>query len=132
MTWKHVELLANQNANRGRRFRWVPKLVLALYVLEDAARKNEARALAQRLARYQASLVRLNSRVADPAPLRSGIAAGEFEPAVRTLCQHSLGMVKLSGLAAFEQNLLALADLDSRTGSLITAGFCADVLATTP
>ena len=38
-------------------------------------------------------------------------------------------MVKLSGLAAFEQNLLALADLDSRTGSLITAGFCADVLA---
>jgi very-short-patch-repair endonuclease len=129
MTWKHVELLANQNANRELQVPVGAKLVLALYVLEDAARKNEARALAQRLARYHASLVRLNSRVADPAPLWSGIAAGEFEPAIRTLCQHSFGMVKLSGLTAFEQNLLALADLDSRTGSLITAGFCADVLA---
>jgi hypothetical protein len=69
MTWKHVELLANQNANRELQVPVGAKLVLALYVLEDAARKNETRALAQRLARYHASLVRLNSRVADATRL---------------------------------------------------------------
>src|SRR5208282_96544 len=70
MTWRHVEALANHNANPDLSVPIGGKLVLALYVQEDNARKNESRALAQRLARYHACVARLNSRVADSSRLQ--------------------------------------------------------------
>ena len=127
MTWKHVEALANHNANHDLSVPIGGKLVLALYVQEDNARKNEARALAQRLARYHACVARLNSRVADSSRLQTGNAIGELEQSVRSLCQHSLGEVKLCELTALEQTFLGLADSLRKTIGRIPTGFCADI-----
>jgi len=127
MTWKHVEALANHNANPDLTVPIGGKLVLALYVHEDNARKNEARALAQRLARYHASVARLNSRVADSSRHQPGNAIGELEQAVRCLCQHSLGEVKLCELTALEQTFLGLDDSLRKTVGHIPPGFCTDI-----
>jgi len=127
MTWKHVEALANHSADPDLSVPIGSKLVLALYVQEDNARKNEARAFAQRLARHHASVARLNSRVADSSRFQSGNAIGDLEQSVRSLCQHSLDEVKLCELTALEQTLLGLADSLLKTTGQIPPGFCADI-----
>lgn len=131
MTWKHVGFLANHNPSPDLSVPHGGKLVLALYVQEDAARKNEARALAQRLARYHTSVARLHARVADPARFQPGVSVGELDPAVRTLCLHSLDQVKLSELSALEKEFLSLAELAGATTRQLPPGFCAEVLGST-
>jgi very-short-patch-repair endonuclease len=127
MTWKHVEALANHNSNPDLSVPTGGKLVLALYVQEDNARKNEARALAQRLARYHACVARLHSRVADSSRFQHGNAIGELEQSVRFLCQHSLLEVKLCELDALEKTFLGLADSLRTTTGQIPPGFCPDI-----
>ena len=127
ITWKHVEALAKHNANPNLSVPIGGKLVLALYVQEDNAKKNEARALAQRLARHHASVARLNSRVADSCHFQSENAISELEQSVRCLCQHSLGGEKLCELPALEQTFLGFADSLRKTASQIPPGFCANI-----
>lgn len=121
ITWKHVELLANHRADSDLHVPSGGKLLLALHVLEDAAKQNESRALAQRLSRYHASVARLKSRVADSARFQQGIAATELDESARCLCQHSLGGTKVCELSELEKSLARLSwllrDARSKTPS---------------
>ena len=126
-TWKHVELLANHHANADLHTPGGGKLMLALHVLEDTTKQSEARAFANRLSRYHEGVARLNTRAADPARFHRGIVAAELDQAVRALCQHSFGAVKLCELPGFGQHLSCLADLLHEAGSNLPEGFAADV-----
>lgn len=111
ITWKHIELLGNHRSNQDLHVPTGGKLRLALHVLNDAGRQDEARVFAQRLSRYHASVARLNSRLADSTRLRDGIAAGVLDESVRVLCQHALAEVRLCELPELEQSLCQLTSL---------------------
>ena len=123
ITWKHVELLANHRANPDLPVPSGGKLLLALHVLEDAARQNEARALAQRLSRYHASVARLKSRVADTTRFQQGIVATDLDASARCLCQHSFGEVQLCELPGLEQGLANLVASHQDIASKTPVGF---------
>ncbi len=127
ITWKHVELLANHRANPDLHAPSGGKLLLAQHVLEDAPKRNESRALAQRLSRYHASVARLKPRVADSARFQQGIVATELDESARCLCEHSFGEVKLCKLPELEHSLLRLAGSLRETCSKTPSGFCAGV-----
>ena len=126
ISWKHVESLANQRANPDLHVPSGSRLLLALHVLEDAGKQNEARALAQRVSRYHASVARLKSRVADSARFPQGTVASELDEYARCLCQHSLGDIRLCELPELEQGLTHAADLLRVAASKTSNGFSAD------
>ena len=127
LSWKHVELLANHRTNTEAHVPSGGKLLLALHVLEDAARQNESRALAQRLSLYHASVARLKSRVTDSARFQKEIVATELDETARCLCQHSLGAVQLCELPGLEQGISNLASLLRDVDGKTAIGFSATV-----
>lgn len=127
LTWRHVELLANHRSNADLIVPSGCKLLLALHVLEDAAKQNESLALAQRLSRYHVSAARLKSRVADSAQFQPEIVATELDESTRCLCQHSLGQVKICELPELEQSLSHLAGLLREAVSKTSREFSSDV-----
>jgi len=111
IAWKHIELLANHPLNPDLHVPNDGKLWVARYVLDDVVKHSEARAFAQQLARYNASVARLNARVTDPTRLGDVVVGNALDESTRCLCQHALGEVQLCKLIDLEQGLTQLAQL---------------------
>lgn len=111
IAWKHIEILGNHQLNSELHIPDDGKLLVARYVLDDGVKHGEARAFAQRLARYNASVARLSARVTDPSRLSDAVVGNALDESTRCLCQHSLGEVQLCRLLDLKQGLSHLAQL---------------------